>query len=204
MWVYVKRPEDFDARVKPLLNIGALVRYPMGKGGVILNQVNVKDREAVPDNVQKKRVMVTTLLRNLHAVFAGGKVLTTANLKFQPVALGEQCNQYLTKDRGWYEGNRDLSHIPHGEVTLGGVTYLIRDFKTSHPRRSASKARHPRFTAFRADLLVGTCSKGEKRVIRQCSSSVPTSTWAFPVPPPLLAMASAPRLFWPIWPGPIA
>jgi beta-galactosidase len=131
LWVHVTRPLEWRQTVKPLLNIGGLVRYSMGKGGIILNQVNVKEREAVPDNVQKKRVMVTTLLRNLHAVFAGGKVLTTANLKFQPVALGEQCNQYLTKDRGWYEGNRDLSHIPHGEVTLGGVTYLIRDFKTS-------------------------------------------------------------------------
>ena len=131
LWIHVTRTPQWRAEVKPLLNIGGLVRYSMGKGGVILNQVNVKDREAVPENVQKKQVIVTTLLRNLHAIFAGGKTLTTANLKFQTLPFNEQCNGYVTKDRGWYEGGRDLSHIPHGEVVFSGVPYLIRDFKTS-------------------------------------------------------------------------
>jgi hypothetical protein len=131
LWITVKRPDDWQAKVKPLLNIGGLVKYPMGQGGIVLNQLNARAAEANPVNMQKKRSIVQTLLRNLHATFSGGKVYTTANLKYQPLALDEQCNQYLSKDRGWFAGDRDLSHMPVGQTTLTGVTYLVRDFKTS-------------------------------------------------------------------------
>ncbi|MCX7598924.1 MAG: hypothetical protein N2512_08675, partial [Armatimonadetes bacterium] len=131
IWIYVSRSPDWQKKVTPLLNIGGLVKYNMGKGGLVLCQLNVKDSEPVPENAQKKRAIVTALLRNLHAPFAGGRVLSTANMKFDPVPLEERCNQYLTRDRGWYEGERDLSHFPVGDVTLGGVRYVIRDFKTS-------------------------------------------------------------------------
>jgi len=131
MWIRVARPDDWRQRVRPLLNIGGLVKYPTGKGGLVLNQINARDTEPAPDNLQKKRAIVAALLRNLHAVFSGGKALTTANLTFQPIVLNEQCNQYLTADRGWYEGDRDLSQLPHGEVVLDGVPYVVRDFKTS-------------------------------------------------------------------------
>lgn len=131
IWLHVRRSEDWRRKVKPLLNVGGLVKYPMGRGGLLLNQLNIKDAEAVPDNLQKKRVIFSTLLRNLHAVFAGGQVLTTAHLNFQPLPFNEQCNQFLTKERGWFEGDRDLAHLPPGEITLDGVRYVIRDFKTS-------------------------------------------------------------------------
>ena len=42
-------------------------------------------------------------------------MLTAANLKFRPLPLEEQCNQYLTKDRGWLAGGRDLSQLPIGQ-----------------------------------------------------------------------------------------
>ena len=87
--------------------------------------------EAVPVNAQKKQNIVVTLLHNLHATFAGGRVLTAANLKFQPLPLEEQCNQYLTKDHGWFAGTQDLSHLPVGNQDFGGVPYVIRDFRTS-------------------------------------------------------------------------
>jgi beta-galactosidase len=58
-------------------------------------------------------------------------VLTTGNLKFQPIPLDDQCNQFLAKDRGWFGGGRDLAHVPAGVSPLGGVTYAIRDFRTS-------------------------------------------------------------------------
>jgi beta-galactosidase len=131
VWIQVTRSPDFQQRVKPMLSLGGLVRYPMGKGGLVLNQIRAKDSEPVPENLQKKRVLVSTILRNLHAVFAGGKILTTANLDFRAIPFDEQCNGYLTKDRGWFEGNRDLSHLPLGKVTFAGVPYAIRDFKTS-------------------------------------------------------------------------
>ena len=103
----------------------------MGAGGVILNQLLAKPSEAVPVNAQKKQAIAATLLRNLHATFAGGKILTATNLKFQPLPLEEQCNQYLTKDRGWFDGGRDLAHLPVGKQDFCGVPYLIRDFRTS-------------------------------------------------------------------------
>jgi len=131
MWIYAVRPDDWTQRVRPLLNIGGLAKYPIGQGGLVLNQINAKDTEPVPENAQKKAAIVATLLRNLHAVFSGGRVLTTANLTFRPIALNEQCNQFLTADRGWFEGGRDLSQLPPGDITLEGVPYLIRDFRTS-------------------------------------------------------------------------
>ena len=131
LWIHVQRPADWAKRARPLLNIGALVKYPMGEGGLILNQVNAKPSEPVPVNAQKKRAIVATLLRNLHATFSGGKVLTAADLRCRPVPLDDQCNQYLTKDRGWFDGGRDIAHLPAGTQTFGGVTYLIRDFRTS-------------------------------------------------------------------------
>jgi beta-galactosidase len=131
IWIRVARSQEWRARVRPLLNIGGLVKYPMGKGGLILNQLRIDPNESVPINAQKKRTIVSALLRNLHATYSGARVLTLANLKFQPVPLNEQCNQYLTKDRGWFAGNRDLSHLPIGEQRFAGVPYVVRDFRTS-------------------------------------------------------------------------
>ena len=129
--IRVTRPADFNQRVRPLLNLGAMVKYPMGAGGVILNQLRAIPNEAVPVNAQKKQVIAATLLRNLHATFAGGRILTATNLQFQPLPLEEQCNQYLTKDRGWFGGGRDVSHVPIGKQDFCGVSYMIRDFRTS-------------------------------------------------------------------------
>lgn len=131
LWIRVRRPADFTEKVKPLLNLGALVKYPMGRGGVVLNQLRIMPTEPVPVNAQKKQTIVATLLRNLGAVYAGGRTLAVADLKFDPIPLGDQCNQYLTVDRGWFDGPRDLGHIPGGEQKLAGVTFLVRDFKTS-------------------------------------------------------------------------
>ncbi len=129
--VHVRRPADWPQRVRPLLNVGGLVKYPMGAGGVILNQLHAKASEAVPVNAQKKQAIAATLLRNLHATFAGGRILTATNLRFRPLPLEERCNQYLTKDRGWFDGGRDLGHLPIGKQDFCGVAYLIRDFRTS-------------------------------------------------------------------------
>ena len=131
LWIRVTRSAAWHERVKPLLSIGGLVKYPMGKGGLVLNQLLVRPSEAVPINAQKKQMIVATLLRNLHATFAGGRILTAANLKFRPLPLEEQCNQYLTKDRGWFAGELDLAHLPIGNQDFCGVPYAIRDFRTS-------------------------------------------------------------------------
>jgi hypothetical protein len=68
-WLRVKRPESFCKNVKPLINIGGFVRYNMGKGGILLNQLNILQKEENPINADKKGKIVKTLLWNLGAVF---------------------------------------------------------------------------------------------------------------------------------------
>jgi beta-galactosidase len=67
-WLGVKRPESFLNNVKPLINIGGLMRYNMGKGGILLNQLNILQNEENPVNAEKKAMVTKTLLMNLGAV----------------------------------------------------------------------------------------------------------------------------------------
>jgi beta-galactosidase len=132
LWIRVKRPEGFSDRVKPLLNIGGLVKYPRGKGGILLNQYNIIDNEQNPANAQKKQIVTATLLRNLGASFAGGKTIVAGQgLNYAPVNLDNFCNLYLRSDRGFPVGNNDLSGLPVGRQKFAGVDYQIRDFATS-------------------------------------------------------------------------
>ena len=50
IWIRVRRSDDFDAKVQPLTNIGGLAWYPQGKGGILLNQLRIEERETVPVN----------------------------------------------------------------------------------------------------------------------------------------------------------
>jgi beta-galactosidase len=132
IWIKVRRDDDYRQRVVPLLNVGALVKYRMGKGAIVLNQLNVPEAEANPVNVEKKQNLVATLLRNLGATFAAERLLVPgANLVYTPVPLDEKCTQYLTADRGWIRDVPDLGHLPVGEQKFAGVPYVIRDVKTS-------------------------------------------------------------------------
>lgn len=135
IWLHVKRSDDFRRRVIPLLNVGGLVRYKLGNGGIVLNQLNIQDRETVPENRTKKATITATLLQNLGAVFGGqGAIRPGQGLKYQPIPLGDKCNQFLAagQDRWFKDGKgRALDHFPIGEQKLADVTYLIRDFKTS-------------------------------------------------------------------------
>ena len=85
----------------------------MGAGGIDPQPAATpKPSEAVPVNAQKKQAIVATLLRNLHATFAGGRILTAGEPEVPAACRSEeQCNQYLTKDRGWFDGGRDLAAL---------------------------------------------------------------------------------------------
>jgi len=63
--IQVARPADYAKRVQPLTNIGVLVRYPMGKGGILLNQLNVPEKEVNPKNTAKKQRILKALLTTL-------------------------------------------------------------------------------------------------------------------------------------------
>ncbi|MGL6074479.1 MAG: glycoside hydrolase family 2 TIM barrel-domain containing protein [Fimbriiglobus sp.] len=127
----VKRPDDFRSKVIPLLNLGGLVRYPQGQGGLVLNMLRVGS-ESNPENASKKQAIVTAILRNLGAEFAAEKLLIPgSNLAFAPVVLGEKCNLYLTADKGWLTGQPSFGFFPIGEQKFQDVRFTIRDFKTS-------------------------------------------------------------------------
>ena len=132
--IYLKaeRPASFYQRVKPLLNIGGMMEYPRGTGGILLCNLNFKDAEEVPENVGKKRNILTDLLRNLKAPFTGGaSLIAGANLVYSPIDLSKQANQYRD-ERGWF-GDKSLTFkdLPTGKHSFGGVSYQIFDFPTS-------------------------------------------------------------------------
>jgi beta-galactosidase len=132
IWITVARGADYRARVVPLLNMGALVKYRLGKGGIVLNQLRVQASEPNPVNGPKKLNIVATLLRNLGATFAAERLVAAGgNVQYTPVPLNDRCTAFLTADRGWIPGQPDLAQLPIGEQRLVGVDYLIRDFKTS-------------------------------------------------------------------------
>jgi hypothetical protein len=132
IYLKARRPTDFYKRVKPLLNIGAMMEYPQGKGGIVLCNLLFKESEAVPENAGKKRTIFATLLRNLKAPFSGGKsIIAGANLKYTPLDISKQATQYRD-ERGWY-GDKAFTFkdLPVGRQTFAGVTYQIYDFPTS-------------------------------------------------------------------------
>jgi beta-galactosidase len=135
LWLTVKRPDEYLKRAKPLLNIGGLMRYDEGKGGIVLNQLKLIEREVNPINADKKRTIAKTLLANMGAVFAGQKtVVAGSQLKYEPVALPvEQCTAYVNRDKqpAWWDGPTDMSGLPVGEQTLAGVRFLLPRFTTS-------------------------------------------------------------------------
>ena len=129
--IKVRRPPEFYDRVKPLLNVGGMVEYPRGKGGILLCNLNFKEVEDVPLNAVKKRNILAAVLRNLDAPFAGKGVIAGANLEYRPVDLSKFATQYRD-ERGWF-GEKDFTFrdLPTGRQTLAGVPYEVYDFPTS-------------------------------------------------------------------------
>jgi len=132
IYLKAKRTPEFYKKVRPMLNIGALVEYPQGQGGMVLCNVLFKDSEAVPENMNKKRAILSTILHNLHASFAGGKsVIAGANLAYTPIDLSKQANAYRT-EAGWFgDKNFSFKGLPTGDQKFAGVRYNVYDFKTS-------------------------------------------------------------------------
>jgi hypothetical protein len=130
--IIAQRPADFDQKVKPMLNIGGIVEYPRGKGGIVLCNLLFKDTETVPINAVKKRTILSTLLGNLDAPFVGGKtVIAGMELNYEPIDIGKQATQYRD-EKGWFGDKQyTFKDLPVGRQNLNGVTYQIYDFPTS-------------------------------------------------------------------------
>jgi len=133
--LYVKRDEEYLKTARPLLNIGGLMRYNRGQGGIVLNQLNILDREKLPLNRIKKANITKALLANMGAVFAGTKTIVAgAGLQYEPVQIPDaRFNAFVNRTGRprWFPGPGDVSKMPVGDQTFANVDYHLSDFSTS-------------------------------------------------------------------------
>jgi hypothetical protein len=134
--IYFKlvRPAGWFGKVKPLMNVGGLVRYPQGKGNIVLANMAFLDKESIPENAGKKRAMLATVLRNLGAGFSGGANVVVPGAKgivYTPISLAGKATAYRN-DRGWFgEAKKTLADLPTGRQVFGSVPFDVYDFPTS-------------------------------------------------------------------------
>ncbi len=155
IWINAQRPADFEQRVKPMLNIGALVEYPRGQGGIILCNVNYQATDDSALNVQRKQKMLATILRNLDAPFKGAKmVIAGANLQYTPIDLSQVANQFRD-EQGWFgDARHTFKDLPVGRQTFAGVAYDVYQFATS-PVPTAVMLGGPRIPGHLPDAVKG-------------------------------------------------
>ncbi len=132
IYLKVARSAAWHATVKPMLNIGALVHYVKGKGGVVLCNLNFPETETVPINRQKKLTILATLLRNLNAPFAGGRtVLAGGNLTATPIDIHTKATTYKDERGAFGDRQRTLKGLPPGEHVFAGVKFNVYEMPTS-------------------------------------------------------------------------
>ncbi len=131
IYIKVQRPPEFYERVKPLLNVGGMMEYPRGKGGIVLCNLNFKEAEEVPLNADKKRAILAAVLRNLNAPFASRTVIAGANLEYKPIDLSKHATAFRD-EKGWFGDKKfTFRDLPTGKQTLAGVSYDVYEFATS-------------------------------------------------------------------------
>ncbi len=131
--IYLKAQRDpgFYQKVKPMLNIGGMMEYPRGQGGIVLCNLLFKETEEVPENAVKKRNILAALLRNLKAPFSSKSVIAGESLNYRAIDLAKQANQYRD-ERGWFgDKNFTFKDLPTGKHVFAGVPYTVYDFPTS-------------------------------------------------------------------------
>ncbi|MCW3100449.1 MAG: Beta-galactosidase/beta-glucuronidase [Chthonomonadaceae bacterium] len=131
--IYLKAQRDpaFYRNVKPMLNVGGMMEYPRGQGGIVLCNLLFKETEEVPENAVKKRNILAALLRNLKAPFSSKSVIAGESLNYRPIDLAKQADQYRD-ERGWFgDKNFTFKDLPTGKHIFAGVPYTVYDFPTS-------------------------------------------------------------------------
>lgn len=129
-------PADYGEKVRPLDNVGGLVAYPRGKGGILLNQVKLMAEEPNPPNRARKIRLVATLLQNLGAGLRSSEVVVPGvNVRYLPIDLTKHCNRHLKEiagKPGWFgDRRRDLRHLTLGEQFHADVLYHVSDYATA-------------------------------------------------------------------------
>jgi len=120
-------------RVQPIGNIGGLVNYSIGKGGVVLANLAFKDNESVPANATKKKAILAAILRNLQAPFAQSKTIIAgaATNEYLSIDISKQANQFRN-EKGWFgDPDRSFKDFPAGRQSLAGVPFNVYEFPTS-------------------------------------------------------------------------
>jgi len=133
IYLKVDRASDWHSKVRPLINVGGLVRYPQGRGNIVLANLLFKERESVPENAGKKRSIFATILRNLGAGFSGGAnvvVPGSHGITYTPVSLAGRANAFRD-DRLFGDKAHTLSGLPTGRQVFGSVPFEVYDFPTS-------------------------------------------------------------------------
>jgi hypothetical protein len=64
VWIKVQRSKDFKGKVQPLLSIGVLNKYPMGSGGILVNEMQMNDGEPIVIQRKQERIL-DVLMHNL-------------------------------------------------------------------------------------------------------------------------------------------
>ena len=131
IYIKIQRPAEFYERVKPLLNVGGMMEYPRGKGGIVLCNLNFKATEEVPLNADKKRAILAAVLRNLNAPFAARTVMAGANLEYRVIDLSKLATAFRD-EKGWFGDKKfTFRDLPTGKQTMAGVPYEVYEFATS-------------------------------------------------------------------------
>lgn len=132
IYLKAKRSPEWHATVKPMLNVGGLIHYIRGKGGVVLCNLRFLDSETVPINQAKKRTILATILRNLNVPFSGGRtVIAGARLQQNLIDLHTKANTFKDERGCFGDNNRTLKALPSGEQTFGGIRYQVFELPTS-------------------------------------------------------------------------
>ena len=128
----IDRPASFSKQVRSVLNVGGIVEYPQGKGGVVLCNLLFKQTEEVPENGLKKRRILAAILHNLKATFAAERtVVAGAKLDYVSIDISKKANQYRN-ERGWFGDKQyTFTDLPSGHQIFAGVPFTIYDFPTS-------------------------------------------------------------------------
>jgi beta-galactosidase len=134
IYIKINRPVDWRTKVHSLLNVGGLVRYPQGRGAIVLVNLLFKGKESVPENVGKKRTVLASILRNLGAGFSGGETVVIPGAKgltYTPISLAGKATAYRN-ERGWFgDPKRTLAALPTGRQVFGSVPFEVYEFPTS-------------------------------------------------------------------------
>jgi glycosyl hydrolase family 2 len=117
-------------------NVGGLVVFPRGKGGVFLNQVKFMANEPRKSNADTKVKLTGVILQNMGIGSRASNVAIPGhNIRYTPIDITDHCNSFLKTGQGkrvWF-GSRDgdMAALQVGRQRLNEVVYHLTDYDTA-------------------------------------------------------------------------